>query len=377
MNVKKAFLWFYMFSKRLVLRWSFVCLLICIPLMVIGINAAVNKESGILTIHLCADKDNYGANEVIENIQSRKTTILFKKSVNLEESLKALEKQKIDAVWYFKDDLNKNADDYAKGKQKKPFVRVYEREDTIPLKLAREKLFGGVFNKLSYSLYKDFVYSEFVTPDIADEDVIKSYIGKRGEVNNVVIMETIDGRITDVGESYLIAPMRGLLALLIMLCGFASALVFIDDRSKGRFDWITGKLQIVPAFAQCFSGVAMASVMVFISLFCTGVFTGAFNEALSMLLFSLAAALFCLNLCMIFKSAVKLAATIPALVILVLALSPVFFSIDVLNGVKLLLPTHYYLHMIHDTAYVTKIIAYILCTSVTAFLFSNLHSLRK
>lgn len=377
MNVKKAFLWFYMLSKRLILRWSFAFLLVSIPLLIIVVNTAVKQESGILTIHLCADKNNAGANEVIENILICKTTILFKKSCNLDSSLKALENQKADAVWYFKDELNKKTDDYVKGKTKKPFVQIFEREDTLPLKLSREKLFGGVFSKLSYSLYKDFVYSEFVTPDVANEDVIKSYIGKRGEANNVVIMETLGGKLIDAGDSYLIAPMRGLLALLIMLCGFASALVFIDDRNKGRFDWITAKTQIIPAFAQCFSGVIMASAVVLISLFCTDIFTGILNEAVSLLLFSVASALFCLNLCMLFKSAVKFAAAIPAFVILMLTLSPVFFNINVLNAVKLFLPTHYYLHMIYDTSYTVKIIAYILLASLTAFLFSNLRSVRK
>ena len=70
--------------------------------------------------------------------------------------------------------------------------------------------------------------------------------------------------ITDASDSYLIMPVRGLLAILIMLCGFASVLVFLNDKSNGKFDWLTLQKQILPGFAQCLSGILLSAFAVFI-----------------------------------------------------------------------------------------------------------------
>ena len=376
MIIKKYFLWFYMFAKRLLMRWSFVVILFSIPFIIFGANAAMKGESGILTIYLCADQSNTLANEVIADIQNSKTSILFKRSTNINESLKALEQKKADAVWYFEDDFFEKSQRYASGKSKKPFVKVFEREDSLPLKLSRERLYGGVFNKFAYSVYKNFVYSEYFSENEVSEDIIKKYPGQRGGDKELVVMETLGAqKIETDTKAYLVMPIRGLLALLIMLCGFASVLTFLNDKKIGKFDWLTAKKQILPGFAQCFAGVLLPAFAVFVSLFISGIWTNFLTELVAMLLFVVASAGFCLNLCIMFKSPSKFGALIPAFVIIMLALSPVFFDINILNKAKLLLPTRYYLFSLYDTKYIIEFLYYIPCVYILAWLLNKIRSL--
>jgi len=377
MIIKKYFLWFYMFAKRLILRWSFVVILCLIPLLIWGANAAMKGESGILTIYLCADENNSAANDVIDNIQNGKSSILFKRSCSIDESLKALEQKKADAVWYFEDDFSEKLDKYASGKTKKPVVKVFEREDTIPLRLSRERLYGGIFGKFAYSVYRNFVYSEYFTEDEVPEEIIKKYPGQRGGDKELVVMETLgESSAQTDSKAYLVMPIRGLLALLTVLCGFASVMVFLGDKKSGKFDWLTPRKQILPGFAQCLAGVILSAVAVFVALFVSGIWTTFLKETVSMILFVLAVTGFCLNLCMIFKSPSKFGALIPAFIIVMLALSPIFFDINILNGVKCILPTHYYLYSLYDPSYIKGFLCYIPCVYISAWVICRIRTAR-
>ena len=148
MTAKKCLLWLYMFSKRLLLRWSFVIILLSMPVAVWGMQCVMTGDGGLLTVYLCAESDDGSADEVIEYIENSKTSLSFKRSHNLEDSLKALKQKDADAVWYFEDGFSKKAD-IAAEKEINPLVRVFEREDTTPLKLSREKLFSGIHKTLS------------------------------------------------------------------------------------------------------------------------------------------------------------------------------------------------------------------------------------
>lgn len=368
MNIKKFPLWFYMFLKRLLCKPGFVAILCAIPLLVWGANLAMQGENGILTVYLCCEDGNSDALEVIDNIKNTKTSLLFKESTNLDESLNALEQKKADAVWYFKNNFSQKAASYAGGKNKKPLVEVFQREDNIPLKLSRERLYAGVYSKLAYGAYKNFVYTEFTNVSSVSEDVIKSYVGKRDFDGEIVTMETLEQKSKKSELSYLVMPVRGILAILVMLCGFASALVFINDKKYGRFDWMPKQKQIIPCFAQCLAGISLSALSVFAALHLSQISVGFFKELVSMILFIIASTGFCLVFGLLFKSVSKAGALIPAFIILMLVFSPVFFDLNILNGIKYMLPTHYYLFYVHNSSYLKEFVCYIPCVYSVAWL---------
>ena len=191
MNIKKFLLWFYMLSKRLLHKISFVILICSIPLLVYFANTSMQGESGILRISLCTEKGNLGAEDIITNLTEKESVMLFQKTYSLDEAKKSLEMKKVDAIWYFESDFNQKVEDYATGKNTKPFIRVYEREDNIPLKLSREKLFGSVYGKLSYYMFKDFVYTDLVSYEDVSESKVKEYYEQMDRGSDLVEIRKI------------------------------------------------------------------------------------------------------------------------------------------------------------------------------------------
>ena len=361
MTAGKYFLWFRMLSKRLLVRWSFCVILLSIPLAVWGMQCIMSGESGILTIFLCGSKDNTSACEVMDYIKNSKSSLLFKKSFSLKESLRSLNAGEADAVWYFDDDFNKKAEDYASGKNTVPVVKVFEREDTTPLKLSREKLFSGINKRISYSVCRNFLYDEFFDKDEITEEKIREYIKSRDNKKDIVTVRTQQGKAVTAADEYLVMPVRGILSLIVMVGGMSSAIVFTDDRKKGRFCRVSFKNHIIPAFAQCLAGTAMSALAAFVALRFSGLWLGFLKECFAMLLFVVASTGFCLNLCAIFNSPLKLASFVPLITVLMLVLSPIFFDVPAFRHIKLLLPTYYYLNCLTDIKYVLKFLCYIPC----------------
>ncbi len=372
MNYKKSLVWFYMLIKRLLFKVSFVLLILSIPVLVYAVNISMQGDSGVLKIILCANEGNTGGEEIIKNITSKKSIMLFSEETDKDTALKLLSQKKADAVWFFADDFNEAVSLYASGKTSKPFVTVYEREDTLPLKLSREKLFGEVYNKFSYYVYKDFIYEEIADKTEVSEDVLKKYYDGTVKRDNIVEIKNTDGQDAEGDVNYLLSPLRGMLAVLVVICAFAGAMYFLNDKKDGKYDWLPGNRCIIPAFAQCGAAALVSALAVFGAIVISGIGQCVLHEIICMLLFVLASAGFCLCFAVAFKKPSLLGAFIPVFVILMMVLSPIFFNITVLKPIRLMLPVHYYLYAVYDSEYLINFVFYIVLVYSFALLMNKI-----
>lgn len=376
MNFTGYFMWLRMLTKRLLFRISFVMLICLIPVFVCIANVSLQGDSGVLRIIMCSEAGNTGADDVMDSIMQKKSIMLFERSYDKSDAIRKLENKKADAVWYFADDLDSKINLYASAKSVKPFVFAYEREDTIALKLSREKLFGAVFGKFSYYLYRDFAYSHIVSEDKVSEQELRSYYDNEALRGDLVEIKSISTGTEPQEQNYLTSPLRGMLAVLVMLCGFAGAMYFVKDKNDGKFDWLAPAKQIIPAFAQCLSAVSLSAIAVVCAIFLSGLCVDTGREFLCMFLFVIAATGFCLCLAMCFSTPGALGAVIPAMVILMMVLSPVFFNIRVLEPIRLMLPTHYYLYAVYDASAICGFLIYIFAVYATAWALSRFGMVR-
>ena len=109
------------------------------------------------------------------------------------------------------------------------------------------------------------------------------------------------------------------------------------------------------------SGAAAISAM-----FLSGICLNTGREILCMILFVIAVTGFCLCLSVCFSSARALGAAVPVFIIVTMVLSPIFFNIQVLKPIRLMLPTHYYLYAVHDASYIPGFAIYIVCVYAAA-----------
>ena len=360
-RLRKGFIWFYMLSKRMLHKWSFLLLLCLVPLMIPLINVAMSLDSGIVHVVLCNEGNDKSAESIIHALMAEESVIRFSTVTTSEEAEKIVREHSADTAWIFLENFSEDLDAYTARNSSEPFIRIIERENTIATKIAREKLFGAIYSDVSYSVYKNFSYEEIVDAETVSEETVREYYDSTQRKNNIIKIEKLDADENQKPSkvNYLTAPLRGILALLVMLCTITAAMFFLQDQARGSFDWLTPKKRIVPAMATCLSAACLSGVAVFIAILCSDITTGFSRELIPMILFLIAATGFCTLLCLFFRSPGRLGALIPGIIIAMLVLSPIFFNVKVLRPIRLMLPTHYYLHSIYNTSYYIYMLMYI------------------
>lgn len=357
-KIKKMLTWQYMFTKRLFHKYSFILILLIIPVSVFALSTVSGQDAGVMKVALCCDGEcDAVTNEIFSSLVSGDSIIKYKTYPSPEEALEAVKGQKADVAWIFEENFQEKLAKYASDEFSGKLVEVVATEDTIPVKLSNEALFASFFKYFSYEMYKDFVYSEVVTENVS-EDVIKEYYNKFITDESIVEVKKINSGDALPQANYIVAPVRGFLAVLIMLCGLAAALYFLSDMARGKYDWLPQTKRLLPAFASCFSAVLVASAVVFVTLLAAGMTGFILREIICIITFILAATAFCLLICTVFRSAGKLGALIPFIIILMLVFSPVFFSINKFYPVHLLFPTYYYLNSVTNLSFAGYAVIY-------------------
>ena len=358
-KLKKLMLWYHMFNKRLLHRYSFILILVLIPILVPIAKLAMSEDSSILKVALVSNESK-SAEEIIKSLSKEKSIIKYVVFDTEEAARKSVRTQETDAAWIFSENFDEELSEYAKDKNKKPIISVVEREDNIAQKLSRIQLFGSVFPHLSYELFEGFIYNNILSPDEIHERYLKNYYATDSADGDVVEIKTFNDQKTSSDSDYLTAPFRGILSILIIFAGISGAMMFLSDQISGKYDWLSPKKRIIPALGLSFSAASMTGLVVFLALIFSGFIKNLWIEIIAMILFIIASTLFSLFFAVVFRSAGKLGAMTPFLILLMIVLCPIFFSIDSLKAITMLLPPYYYLNAIADSKFLIYMVIYII-----------------
>lgn len=362
-RIGKYAVWFIMLSKRLVTKWSFIVLLLIIPAVMPLVNISMQQQSGIVRITVFDQDNSVHTRKAISKLLSQDSLINFSVADSYQQAIDMVALQKADAAWIFRQGYYDSLKDYADGKNTKPPVEIIQRENSIPLSVCKEALFGAMYQDISYFTYRDFVCEKILSEnDLLSEQQLIDYYSNQQKSNNFIELERLGAKDSrPEASNYLTAPLRGILSLIVMLCVITSAVYFLQDQEKGIFNWLSPPKRLAPAFGCCFSASVISGVAVLIAILFSNISTGFINEVTSMLLYIISVTAFTLVFCVIFKSSGKLSAFIPGISLITLALSPIFFNLKVLKPVRMLLPTYYYLHSIYDNSFYLQSILYSIC----------------
>ncbi len=355
----RILIWFMMLTKRLLRKWSFLVILALIAVAVPVFSAAVNQSSGIENIALYSAGDSVSAG-VTEALMREDSVMHYTLFESEEDAILAVENGKCSAAWIFDADFEKNLEAYINKESIKPFVRVVEQEESITKMLAREKLFGKIYPHISYSMYEKFVREEIAGGASVPDEILRDFYNDEIQSDKLIEIKMIgSGEKLDTSDAnYLTTPLRGILALIIMLCGFASALFFMQERADGLYAWLPRHKHVVPSFGSCLGATLISALVSLAALGFAGLCESRVRELSSMAAYVWAATAFCVLLTSIFRRASVFGALIPFFMIVMLALCPIFFSFKILPAVRLLLPPYYYLMSVYSGEYVWYMVLY-------------------
>ena len=346
-------------NKRLLKKISFILILSLIPLLVFAFALTTKDDSGVLHIILCSEDSEDGiANEIINKLLSEDNIMTFEKLDDIEKAYDAVKLGTADAAWIFKGNMQQLIDNYAQnGNNPAPIITVIERETDISMQLSHEKLAGCVFPYISYSIFENFLYAEIFTPEEITKEQLKDAYDHALGGGDLVAFESLSGEKKEENVSYLTAPLRGILSLVVVLCGLAAVMYHQSDRKNGIYDWLPKYKHVNYGLATCFSAVFDSTVFVVISLALSGMYTDIY-EIPSAVIFVFATTAFCSLIGCLTKNASVTGKLIPFIMIILLVISPIFFNLDSLQPLQRLLPTYYYLYSVYSHAHILYMAAY-------------------
>ncbi len=358
-TIKKTFIRLFLLNKRMLKKISFLLILCLIPILTVAMTFFAREKSGVLHILLCTQgENNTVSNEIINNLLENDNILSFSKCDDIGYAYDRVKIGEADAVWIFKDNLQQRIDKFVSdGKANNAFVTVIERETNISLQLSHEKLCGAVFPYVSYSLFENFLYTEIFTVDEITKEQVKSAYDSAIGGGDLVTFESVSGETKDDNANYLTAPLRGLLSLIVVLCGLASIMYHQSDRENRIYDWLPKHKHIQFGFASCISAVFDSTVFVVLALIISELNMGAY-EILSAIMFMFATTAFCLLVGCITKKSSVTGKVIPFLMIMLLVLSPIFFNFNSLQALQMFFPTYYYLYSVYSPIHILYMALY-------------------
>ncbi len=346
---KKIILWYYLLSKRLFKKAGFLIILAVIPVLTLAFSVmAESSDSGLFRIATCLkDPNDKAALEVLKDIEQGSDVISFIRTDNEAQLINMVESGKADAGWVFEENFKLKLTKYSKDKLTK-LITVYEAEYSSINSLSREKIYAALYPKISYDIYVKYTYELLPEHKYTEKELRDLYLvfAEDEELFEFKFLDSIQPDIETA--NYLTAPLRGLLTAVMLLCGMAAAMYYLKDEERGTFSWLATKRRYFALFGSVLSALIISGVFVTLALILSGLYTNPLTETVTMLLFILASTGFCSLLASVFKKISFFSILIPIVLVSVIAFCPVFFNINFLPVVSLILPPRYYLYSINN-----------------------------
>lgn len=363
--MKRLLKWFWLFNKRLYKKAAFLVILAIIPLLVLFLGIVSEQESGFIRIALCEqDGAQSMAAEICGELKNSSELIVFIQCGSAEEATRMVQTGRADAAWIFCENFQEKIQKYSRvDAVRDPVITVIEREESIPLRLSHEKLTSALYDRCSRVLYLDFIRTNLEQLDnVSDQELLENYDSFAAN-EELFAFETLEsaGEVTSTG--YLLAPVRGLLSVIVMLSGLAAALFYMQDEKSGTFSWVPLSKKPYTAFACQSIAVLNVSVVMLVALYVSGLGTSPVREVLALLLFAVSCTVFCMLLQQAVGSIKVLCSLIPLLAVLMIAACPIFFDLKMFKVFRLIFPPTYYIRAVYNDAYLLYMAIYILCVT--------------
>ena len=347
--------WFLLLNKRLYKKISFILILLLIPVLVFGYSSIAEQDSGVLTIALAQAGEDEMAGNVIWNLLEEKSLVRFLGCETPQEAKDLVADGKADAAWIFPADMEARVYRFvANPSRLNAFIQVFEKENSVPVILAREKLSGAMYANCSKAMFLSYIREN--VPELAhktDAQLLAHYdeISVDGDFFRFTLMEAPEASPEAENTNYLLAPVRGLLAVVTVLSGLAAAMYYIQDKQAGTFSWISQRKSAVVEFGcQMICGLNVSAVIL-LALFFSGLATSLGREMAILLLYVLCTALFCMTVRRLCGKLTVLGTALPLLVVVMLVVCPVFFDLGMLRNLQYLFPPTYYINAQYSDFY--------------------------
>lgn len=361
--MRKFLMWFLLLNKRLYKKRTFLIILALIPIVVLALGTVSKEDTGMVSIALASEDINDDIyNEIVNDLNDGRSHINFIEYDSQTEAFNAVNKGDVDVAWIFKSDLEGKIQKFSKTFDKNDaVVNVIARDSNVVTQLTLEKLSSTLYKYVSRNFYINYINDRLPElENLTEEELFEYYddFELSDELFNFSNSQGSNNKET-LKPNYITAPIRGLLAIIVVICGFAATMFYIDDDRKGTFSWVKQKNKIFVQFGCVAIAVLNVSIVMLISLFFAGINVTIMRELISMIFFVLCCSVFCVIVSQLCSKIYVIGCFIPITAIIMFVICPVFFDFVEVRKLQILLPPTYYISSAINSHYYLYSVIYI------------------
>lgn len=362
-TLRHALTWYGMLHKRLFKTVSFLLVLALIPVLSLLVTLSAAEGSALVRIAVaCEDPEQPLYHTIVSRLQDDSEIIVVTPYADPAAARQAVENSRAEAAWIFEEQLEAKLNAFAAGDDE-TLVTIVTAQATTFESLAREKLYAVLYPEISYRLYEDNVDEALAGYAAAtDEEKHTAYDTVFADESLIAFafLNTTESRLE--GARLLTAPLRGLLATVMVFAGLAATMLFLRDERDGVFAALSVRCRALVLFAGNTAALSVAAIFVTAALLVSGQYTAFLPETLAMFVFVVAAAGFCALIGALCQKMQWMGAVLPVTLIACVAFAPVFFNIRGFMGPQILVPTFYYLYAVGDLSFLLPMVLYSVVT---------------
>lgn len=389
--MKENVIWLFLWCKRLIQKPLLLFTIFLMPCTVLFLQQCHSRQDAVLRVALYSETDvpeeasdsgnNTASHALLEQMVSLSNfSIHFYVCESKEQLLYDIRTKKANCGYLIPSDLDRELLTYVQ--QKKPFVTVVREKDDVTTKIVDEIVLSKNYQTIAYDMLEDFL--EQNTNTEVDKEKLKKTFQSYCSNELLFQFEYLNGEknalLQGKHTSLLMLPLRGLLAVILLLTCMAGGLLCFNDQLQGKYYWMTSKQKALSTLYSIGIPGVTASLFALFSIKIAGISGGMPREIPAMFCYLFA----CFGLVVLLKNSfIKRSiylASMPVMLLLSLLLPPVF--IDITNlfpaGGKLaaLLPATWYLNSIQNPSNMVILLIYGgICLLLARFLriITNLH----
>ena len=373
--MKRFLMRWFLLNKRLFKKPVFVIILCTVPVLIAALNVVTQNTEGFIKITLAMeDPSDMVAQQVVSELVGSSEIVSFSPGDSPEEAAERVKNGETDAAWIISADLAEHIESFVNGTSGGVCVSVVERKETVSVRIAREKLAAALSSDACFELMCKAYYEKVGAGK--DKAELRGYYDRAMGSGDLFEFRYSSGEAVDDDSSYLMLPVRGMLAIAILLAGFAMAMFRVRDEEQMVFAGISRAAR--PAFELGYhlTGIIDIAVVVLISLYLSGS-AGPFpREAASMAVYCLNCAVFVILIRCIFRRAGSIAALTPLVILLMIVINPILFNLPFVYPIRLMTPVYYYLQSVHDPSFILYGLIYFAAVSALCLILAPISERR-
>lgn len=353
--MKRMAMWLLLMTKRLLKKPSFVIILVLLPVILLMYRFIITEDDGTLRAALYVVPGGDGlAADVSAGLEASDGMVRFYKTATEEDLYSDVIAGRAEVGYVLPEDLGERfltgqwsgsikmvvsqTSQYAMFVNEFVTMEIYcdYMEDTVT---------DYLINKSGLSLME-----EEIRPMVSEQLKIEATSGNlftisyRDSYTNEELSEEVV-----TSENYLTKPIRGTVALFVLLAGLAGLVFWFQDDAEGRFKVMSYERRPVINYGSLFLPTLLGGIVGYVCILIAGLSTGILREALIMLLYCIFVVGVCEILRVLVPNVNAICAIIPILAIGSYLCCPIIMdlkkTIPATVYLRTILPPDYYLQV--------------------------------